>query len=460
MTKRQRTYTCSLTNTTYVLPDGLSADNKGRANRWRYRKPKGERQHCLSQWTAADKKIFKPEEAIAIANELNARHGIAVPSSSKEETILQMALSEYKETEYIKFFESGKHGSSTYRNNCSSLNKFVREINHVPAHAIDTNLISDWWKGINDFRAEEFQKTPPNQKAMRRILTMFTSFLMRKKITRIDANIFNVRSDNCIPLGDISSPRADLQYDQFQKIQELAIANGEEWFAKAMDIAFATGMRRSDLVTLTFDDHIDEQGRLKKVFKKNLSRKVTARFWERGISQDLDDAIDYFISTRDKCIRKTKYAAEDRPAIYVIHDPNARMVAAEGKIHTAQVMPDKLTRAFQFYARQLEDIEALAGRERPVLHKIRGMFAEIQTEDGSGLSDTSDSMGHANISTTNGYLHGKKITYKEATPITHETMKKHIDRIEAEKRGELPPSKNRIEEIFKKRNPPYLQLVK
>lgn len=424
-----RTYTCPITHTAYALPKGLTTHQNKLRNRWRYSNAaiNNGKQECLSKFIETNTKEFPPEEAIRIAEAINAKFSDGVMPSST----LSIAVQDFAALRLQIAESEGRAGEKSFVDDTYWLNKFARELGRISTSELSNAILQDWWYARNDFSTPEYRKSGHTQRAMRPVLREFVGHMKRNgTLLNID-NVFNPASESYIkPLGKVKI-RKHITLKQFEQVKEIAIKQGKQWLANAMDVSLLTGLRRGDICRLTFDGNLSN-GVLKTIIGKSHSQNQidpASLYWTLSEHPELANVIARCEATRNQCLRKTKGNSETRPAIHIIHDPYTRIKTTKDKIHSSQITESHLSHTFRDIANLVPSIAAMPSEERPTFHEIRALHINVQVEDGEGLETARKSVGHRSDNTTRKYNSGHSIVFKEAKGITGEDISKHKERL-------------------------------
>lgn len=183
-----------------------------------------------------------------------------------------------------------------------------------------------------------------------------------------------------------------------------------------MEVLFATGMRREELVRLRLDD-LD--------FERSMIRIKAAK---TGDERNLPAG--------DRCFRwLTKYIEEVRPRLVLSDDPGTVFVASHGWTMDIGLPHVLMRRYFR-----------LAGlKKRSLLHVFRHTAATLMLENGADIRAVQEFLGHRSIKSTQRYTQVSMRKLKQVHAETHPAEMKYLERLrstdkEKEEAGSAPHS--------------------
>ena len=429
-----RFYMCPKDGKNYELPPGLSLHQRHIPGKWRYRNlnDKSSTQASLASLVEGSPAYISTEDAIAITNALNLQNGV----SSVTEKPMQGALIKLGDAFILEEIErrrsNNKHMVKRFRTDCNYVRRMARELDHIPLSKLNDKILTDWFHNRYEFNEARYIKSPHAQRGMRYILSLFTGFLLLRKCTGIEKNVFNFEVSD-IKAEFKSKPekiRQRMTLGQFYLIREAANKDNCHWLVNAIDFGLATGMRCGDIVDLQFDKHFFE-GQIRKTINKSMGQKGLQKAFSKKITlknrPDILEIINRCMATRNDVIKSTRYGEELRPATHLIHDPKHLMRKSQSKIHYSQVLPDDVERAFKKYRDSCEAFNNIPPEERPTFHEIRGLYVHIRKQKGDELSDIQKDVAHSSQKMTEGYASGHMVDYDEIDHcLTHDDLQDHL----------------------------------
>jgi integrase/recombinase XerD len=161
-----------------------------------------------------------------------------------------------------------------------------------------------------------------------------------------------------------------------------------------LEVLYATGMRVSELATLTVDDVDLEAGTIRCIGKGNKERVMPL------YPQAADAIRNYLDHGRDQLLTD----GSSEKALFL--NPRGEQLTRQG-----------LWLIIKYYAKQL----GIADRVTP--HTLRHSFATHMLNGGAGLREVQKLLGHANISTTQVYTHVTREHLREVYDEAHPRAK-------------------------------------
>jgi len=228
-------------------------------------------------------------------------------------------------------------------------------------------------------------KSPATLARMLSTLRLFHQFLVRERVTTIDASLHieTPRKDRKLP--DILSVKEIERLLDIHHSNPLAIRN------KAMlEVMYATGLRVSELITLKRDDMHLQLGFLQCMGKGSKERivplgKVAAAAVERYIDE-----------SRPQLVKKRR----NDPVLFLNH--HGRPLSRQGFWKVLKGQADK------------------ANIKKPITpHTLRHSFATHLLENGADLRSVQEMLGHADISTTQIYTHVTRTRLRDVYETYH-----------------------------------------
>lgn len=286
---------------------------------------------------------------------------------------------------------ANKHRQPRFLQECEAVRKLAA---NMPDNATEQHL-ADYWHTFK----------PSAQRNNRYIFASFVSWLIIGKHTTITANVFNPHSDAWA--GYQVKPekqRMRLTLEQYKAIEKQA----RPFLVNAMRLSIATGFRRGDILSITFD-HI-QNGILRKTLNKSEAQLGSVRAVHKQITLAKHKPI---LAIVNAC-RVTRHATRDgKPAVHLIHDPELLDNGKADKAHYSSITPEYLSRAFQQARDATGLFDDVAPAERPTFHEIRSLHVHIRLSAGEALEAIQGDLGHHTIEMTEHYAAGHEIDWQE-----------------------------------------------
>ncbi|MCJ8300913.1 MAG: tyrosine-type recombinase/integrase [Pseudomonadales bacterium] len=175
--------------------------------------------------------------------------------------------------------------------------------------------------------------------------------------------------------------RQRLTQAQFQAIHR----NAPVWLQNAMDLAYITLQRRSDIVAMKFSDI--KEGYLYVVQQK--TKKYDTGYLKIQMSDSLE--------------RLSKRCQDSTASPFIIHRRPARIAKREELEHWTQITPDYVTRVFQKVRNSLDEFKKMPSQHRPTFHEIRALGIKNMIDVGANPQSLA---GHSSEQMTNNYDSG------------------------------------------------------
>jgi len=193
--------------------------------------------------------------------------------------------------------------------------------------------------------------------------------------------------------------RKRLTLEQFKIIHK----HSPVWLQNAMDLAYITLQRRSDVVTMKFSDIKD--GYLYVIQQK--TKKHDTAYLKIRMSESL--------------ALVAKRCQDSTVSQYMIHRRPRRIVKRQDQEHWTQVTPGYVSRIFKQVTDSLDEFKKMPVQERPTFHEIRALGIKSMRDAGENPQSLA---GHASERMTNNYDSGHdSIRWKE-TAITLDIINK------------------------------------
>ncbi len=359
------------------------------------------------------------DEANQIAQNLNALRNIKAPL--KRLKAKKNGLRSHAEL-FIEDYSYRKPSSvhkKKFKQGITSIRSFCIEMNDVAPYNLKYIDLYNWWWGKNNYSSPEYWKSGNTHRNRQSVHKQFFDYLIREKLINRDeflGNPFNNTSYGECPLGlrELEEKKTTrITLIQLYDIHRCAKENEAFHVCNAIDLAYATGMRLSDVANLRFDENIINNS-LRTHFGKTgeLDKDGTIHIQMRF---DKHPRIEEIVK---QCERTRLSVSRDgKSSPYLIHR-RFRNNGCHGKRHYSQVLPDHLGKQFTKY--RLISVEQNnnniwppieTGSLRPGFHQIRSLFAKTLQENGIEISATQVSLGHADISMTKHYQAGYETDY-------------------------------------------------
>lgn len=181
-------------------------------------------------------------------------------------------------------------------------------------------------------------------------------------------------------LSDLSTPKKEehlpdiLSFEEVSKILETVDVSSDKGYLDyaLIFVCFSSGLRVSELVALRKDQINFQNGYLKITGKRNVQRIIPI----------------------------------GREALFVIHRYQEILQSHGVKAEYVFLHPDGSRVSRQYFFLKLKKYVSLAGIQKKISpHSLRHSFATLMMENGAGLKDVQNLLGHQNIETTQIYTH-------------------------------------------------------
>src|SRR5690606_29743010 len=178
------------------------------------------------------------------------------------------------------------------------------------------------------------------------------------------------------PMVDIEKtkqqPRQRLRHnwDGYRKIYEAS----PDWLQRAQDAALYTLQRRSDLVAIRFDQHIDLKAKTIRVQQQK--------------SRNYDEPVHIAIHMGDElhaAVMAAHWSGINCPHLVHCRPKRSTRKTREAKPHKFAVLPDYLSRAYSEVRDRVGVYNHLPKAQRPGIHSIRALGIWLYTK--AGYSD-------------------------------------------------------------------------
>jgi integrase/recombinase XerC len=203
---------------------------------------------------------------------------------------------------------------------------------------------------------------------------------------------------NASPMDKILAPRQEKKLPEFVEVEKMNALLDRYEFGDGfpgirnrliIELFYATGMRRSELINLA-DRNVDlQKGTIRVLGKRNKERIIP-------ITNELKKNIEQYIEAR------TEFTGSEGGANFFVTDRGSRMY-------------DKLV--YRIVRKHLELVTTI---EKKSPHILRHTFATHMLNRGADLNAIKELLGHSNLSATQIYTHNTfeklKQIYKQAHP--------------------------------------------
>jgi integrase len=210
------------------------------------------------------------------------------------------------------------------------------------------------------------------------------------QIRQVAIDVFNVAMSRGLcdrnPAQSTLKRKQKTQRKRLTEKEFIAIHNqAPKWLQKAMDMAYLTLQRRSDIVALKFSDITD--GHLYVIQQK--TQKYDTGYLKIKLSLPLLELIE-------SCQDKTN-------SPFIIHRKPNRIVKRENLEHWTQIMPATVSREFKKVRDDLTIFKKVPMGERPTFHEIRALGIKAMKDIGENPQQLA---GHSSEGMTRNYDSG------------------------------------------------------
>lgn len=269
----------------------------------------------------------------------------------------------------------------SYGTDLAKFEEFFKEVDeNVDFTTVDADLVRAW---VMELMERGYTSTSVNRKLSS--LRSFYRFLLRKKIVQVD------------PMRKIVGPKKKKPLPTFLKESEMNRLLDEIPFKEGLsgrrdkmiiEMFYATGMRRSELVGLN-DADVDFSASLIKVTgKRNKQRLIP-------FGEELRQAMLVYLKVRDE-------AVSGKAEAFFVQDDGRRLSARQ---------------VYQLVKRNLSKVVSLKKRSP---HVLRHTFATSMLNNQAELGAVKELLGHRSLTTTEIYTHTTfeelKKVYEQAHP--------------------------------------------
>lgn len=292
---------------------------------------------------------------------------------------------------YLELCLAKGQSSDTVRNKQGGLNKFVTWCHQqgiVTIKDINLDLMDGYAAYLNSYR-KKLDNEPLSSAQKRNLLTFVKTFIKYMHIKGLLAE--NTLADIELPNKGQQVPKALYSVDEVETILQQPLLFGVKGLRDRaiLELFFATGIRRGELIKLNVDD-IDFTGKIVRVHGKGKKERLIP------------------ISQRG-CEWLAFYIGKIRPMFAFIDSGKALFLANNGK----RYVPGKLSDMASQYVK-------LAGFDRTgACHLYRHNTATTMLDNGADLRHIQEMLGHASILTTQLYTHVSRKKLSEVYEATH-----------------------------------------
>lgn len=374
------------------LEDNLYKDPRGRANHFQYTRPDSS-------------KLYFHTDSVHRANELakkannNRDNYRSTPKEmgGAKESYLQQRIHDYIRQRELE--TPSLQAKESWRNRCYHMHKFARETTTPPAK-LNRDHIQSWWNSL----------TRDQQKARKAEFRRLFNYLMgHKLLPKMEYNPFTTNDDKPILYLFEKQQRKRERLDTvtFWRIYEKAGELNYQALQIAMGLAITTFLRENDILTLCFDENI-ENNQLRVLISKSAAQKGETKASRLRWDLDKNKVLASLIETARANSRKN----QNCPFI-ISHRPKQKRKGAT-KEHFAQVTPRRLQGMFR-EARDATGIwdELPYGKTPPTFHEIRSLADAKASEAGYKIDLIQEAMAHSDKSQTLLYQANHNLPYEE-----------------------------------------------
>lgn len=268
---------------------------------------------------------------------------------------------------------------STRSNYLAKANRIRKELGKRTIVHTDCMFIEDWI-GARTRKADAFND-------WRYVFCMLLSFAVSRKLADVnEAEKIEERSTS----KKIESNQKDRQQLDLRGFRDIH-AKAEPWLQLAMELSLVTLQGRSEICNMQHghfrNDHLF-------VIRDKTSGDSDMAFIRIALTEQLLE-----LQSRSRLL-------DDTVSPYLIHrrPDSMRREWIDAKPHWTYITPDYLSKAFAEARDQIERFAALAPRQRPTFHEIRGLGSRIYREQGMPKADIQALMTHTNERVTEIYL--------------------------------------------------------
>lgn len=335
-----------------------------RVGYWRYRRP----DRTFKVFRARD-----VHEANAMAEDANGRRHL----SRLDRTSMAYAVERY--IAHAERLRPSLKAKESWRNRRYAMKAFAKEF---PRRTCTERDVWIWWDQLTHsqqiLREAEFRR-------------MWTFFL-RENLVLTDSNPFD--RDRLLRREKPISARERLCLPDFWKIYAKAPAGVQV----AMGISLLTTLRRQDVVSLQ-RKHIQD-GFLRVTVSKSEE--------QRGVIKAA--RLAWNLKKHPELCRLLKRGLGAAPKLCpFIVNLKPKTWRRDGKEHSWQVLPDRLSREFSRARARAK----VGGEHPPTFHEIRSLGSALLAAQGEQLTDVMELMGHSEEEMTRLYQSGHALPHQE-----------------------------------------------
>lgn len=281
--------------------------------------------------------------------------------------------------EYEKRYS--RHTLESYRNDLSQFSAFLKENEDREIHLATHTSVRNWMVSMMERKI-----TPRSINRKISSLQSFYKFLMRKGLIKKN------------PLAKVQTPKTSKRLPVFVELpamekllQQMEFPEGYEGLRDRMilELFYATGIRRSELIQLRETDIDLYQSQIKVLGKGNKERIIP-------LHPELKNSIRRFIENKNTLLPGPK--------------ENFLLVDDEGR----KLKPDLVYHTVKKYLALITTID----KKSP--HVLRHTFATHLMNQGADINAVKELLGHSSLAATQVYTHNTieklKNIYKQAHP--------------------------------------------
>lgn len=204
--------------------------------------------------------------------------------------------------------------------------------------------------------------------------------------------------------------RMRLNLDDFWAIYHHAGNSGESFLQVAMGLSLITTLRRGDICELRLDKHVDGN-LLRKQINKSHAQLSQAEF--KADPSNLSWNLKDHTMLRQLVNKARELSLQHARCPFLVSFKPKRRIKGDARIHSHQVLPDYLTRAFADTRDASGAFDGISPRARPSFHEIRALASHLLNEAGHDTKDVQVLMAHTDEKITKHYQQGHAMQWTE-----------------------------------------------
>ena len=287
----------------------------------------------------------------------------------------------------------------SWTNRRNLLRSFSHEFISISITQLSLPIIRKWWENLTYHqqhgRRAEFNK-------------LFNYLAGQNLIPLLEFNPFTSMDDRprLIKKTKPVSKRMRLPREHFWIIYDKAGELGYKCLQIAMGISLVTSMRREDVCTLKFDEHISTTSLRKTINKSEAQRgAISASHLEFNFA-------DHPLLTQ--LVNQAKVSSLNNMGCpYLIsHRPQQKRMG-KTKTHVSQVTGDRLGKMFE-QVRDETNLYRIREKNKtpPTFHEIRALSSHMFKNSGYDVKSVQEVMAHTDPRVTMGYQAGHNVQFK------------------------------------------------